>query len=374
MLSRAASTLFRAAPRRAVGAASRRYISSTTTRRASATAAADDEGDAILGVLEGRTIQRGDFVSLHHKVTSTCGAVKLDTTDVAPGNQDKDKVTAEPMRVLVGSGAVLPIIERALLESVLPHAADVAASVKAGVPVRSLAVTVKPGNDGYGHRDETLVKTITANEMPEEVREQLRVGMMVRSQDGSIAAVTEISEENGAVTFDANHPMAGKELLYNVDVMDHVPAAEVPEDQRLIVPDEGTAEDGGDGPRMLLDCAGGLVEAQDGAGKLFPRTGDLCAVHYVGRLAKDGTVFDSSRERKKPFQFVLGVGQVIRGWDEGVMQMSEGQRSLLRVPAAKAYGDQAVGELIPAGADLEFDVELIAVTPGRRNHILEMNR
>ena len=105
-----------------------------------------------------------------------------------------------------------------------------------------------------------------------------------------------------------------------------------------------------------------------------PRTGDLCAVHYTGRLAKDGTVFDSSRERKKPFQFVLGVGQVIRGWDEGVMQMSEGQRSLLRVPAAKAYGDQAVGELIPAGADLEFDVELIAVTPGRRNHILEMNR
>ena len=376
-LRTAARTFSRAAPwRRAVAVPSRRPNARSISVRAPASrAAADNEegGDAILGVLSTRQVALGDFVSLHHKVTSTCGTIKLDTTESAPGNQDKAKVTAEPMRVQMGSGAVLPVVERAIMDAVLPSDADITASVKRGVPIRTVSVEVKEGNDGYGYRDETMVKTLEAHTIPPEVREQMQVGMMVRSEDGSIAAVKDVCEDTGDITFDANHPMAGKTLLYQVDIMDHVPAAEVPEDQRLVVPDEGAAEEDG-GPRMLLDCAGGLTEAQDGSGRLFPRTGDLCAVHYVGRRASDGVVFDSSRERGKPFQFVLGLGQVIRGWDEGVAQMSEGQRSLLRVPAAKAYGDNNVGELIPPGTDLEFDVELIAVTPGKRNHIYEMNR
>eukprot|EP01113_Clastostelium_recurvatum_P021041 TRINITY_DN2490_c0_g3_i1.p2 TRINITY_DN2490_c0_g3~~TRINITY_DN2490_c0_g3_i1.p2 ORF type:complete len:108 (+),score=32.04 TRINITY_DN2490_c0_g3_i1:78-401(+) len=90
----------------------------------------------------------------------------------------------------------------------------------------------------------------------------------------------------------------------------------------------------------------------------FPKKGDKVSVHYVGTL-QNGKEFDSSRKRGKPFEFVLGKGQVIRGWDEGVAKMSKGSVAKLTISPDYAYGNDGVPGAIPPKATLIFDVELI---------------
>ena len=88
--------------------------------------------------------------------------------------------------------------------------------------------------------------------------------------------------------------------------------------------------------------------------------GKMVTVNYVGALP-DGTVFDASANHGQPFTFQLGAGQVIRGWDEGVAGMKVGGKRRLVIPPGMAYGNQAVGGVIPANATLLFEVELVAV-------------
>ncbi len=82
-------------------------------------------------------------------------------------------------------------------------------------------------------------------------------------------------------------------------------------------------------------------------------------VHYTGTLL-NGTKFDSSRDRNEPFEFTLGKGQVIKGWDEGIALMNVGGKATLVIPSAIAYGDRDMGT-IPPFSTLVFDVELIDV-------------
>ena len=89
------------------------------------------------------------------------------------------------------------------------------------------------------------------------------------------------------------------------------------------------------------------------------KSGDLATVHYVGALA-DGAKFDSSYDRGQPFQFTLGAGQVIKGWDLGVLGMKTGGKRKLVIPAELGYGNQAVGP-IPANSVLIFEVELLEI-------------
>lgn len=91
-----------------------------------------------------------------------------------------------------------------------------------------------------------------------------------------------------------------------------------------------------------------------------PTAGKQVTVHYTGTLT-DGTKFDSSVDRGQPFSFVIGVGQVIKGWDEGVMLMKVGGQWTLTIPPHLAYGDREIPGAIPAGSTLIFDVELLAV-------------
>ena len=83
-------------------------------------------------------------------------------------------------------------------------------------------------------------------------------------------------------------------------------------------------------------------------------------INFSGYL-KDGSVFDSSHKRGRPFQFTIGVGQVIRGWDEGVAQMSLGEKAKLFITSDYGYGASGAGNVNPPNADLIFEVELLKI-------------
>lgn len=104
----------------------------------------------------------------------------------------------------------------------------------------------------------------------------------------------------------------------------------------------------------------GLIIETDGQGKGDgAQVGKSVSVHYTGRL-KDGTEFDSSIKRGVPFTFILGRGQVIKGWDAGLQGMKVGEKRKLTIPPELAYGDRSTGK-IPAKSTLMFDVEMIAI-------------
>ena len=104
-----------------------------------------------------------------------------------------------------------------------------------------------------------------------------------------------------------------------------------------------------------------VEKTSEGEGPVCP-AGSRVKVHYTGKLT-DGTKFDSSRDRGQPLEFVVGAGQVIRGWDEGITQLKKGQTAVLTCPPDYAYGAAGAGGVIPPNATLIFDVELVDFTP-----------
>ena len=90
------------------------------------------------------------------------------------------------------------------------------------------------------------------------------------------------------------------------------------------------------------------------------KSGDTVKVHYTGKLT-NGQVFDSSVSRGQPLEFQVGVGRVIRGWDEGIPQLRVGETATLTCPPDYAYGSQGAGNVIPPNATLIFEVELVAI-------------
>jgi peptidylprolyl isomerase len=102
-----------------------------------------------------------------------------------------------------------------------------------------------------------------------------------------------------------------------------------------------------------------IIDLLEGAGKAAVK-GALITTQYTGTL-EDGTVFDSSWDRGKPFQCVIGTGRVIKGWDIGLMGMKVGGKRQLKVPSHLAYGDRAMGAHIKPHSDLTFEIELLEV-------------
>jgi len=106
-----------------------------------------------------------------------------------------------------------------------------------------------------------------------------------------------------------------------------------------------------------------IEDAKVGEGA-SPQTGQTCVMHYTGWLYEDGkkgAKFDSSVDRGQPFAFKIGVGQVIKGWDEGVATMKVGGKRTLIIPPELGYGSRGAGGVIPPNATLIFDVELLNV-------------
>lgn len=102
-----------------------------------------------------------------------------------------------------------------------------------------------------------------------------------------------------------------------------------------------------------------------GTGTAMPKAGQRVTVHYAGWLDNNGKLgakFDSSVDRGQKFTFTIGVGQVIKGWDEGVLSMRVGEKRRLTIPAHLAYGPRGVPGAIPPNATLIFDVELFAIS------------
>ena len=185
--------------------------------------------------------------------------------------------------------------------------------------------------------------------------DKLRLG----SKEGYPAVVEALSESE--CTIDANHPLAGKVLDFEVEVMDMVylgarhcwPISTVCLSQlfalnclpstvcpQLFALNSHSLTTHPLSPlltlsQLTLEDLPAEVEPADevqaGDGVTFPQPGNTLEMHYTGTLASTGEKFDSSRDRGTPFSFVIGVGQVIKGWDEGVMKMSVGQRANLYV-------------------------------------------
>jgi peptidylprolyl isomerase len=112
-----------------------------------------------------------------------------------------------------------------------------------------------------------------------------------------------------------------------------------------------------------MNTASGLqiIDTQVGTGA-SPRRGQICVMHYTGWLYQDGQKgrkFDSSVDRGRPFEFPIGVGRVIAGWDEGVATMKVGGKRTLIIPPELGYGARGAGGVIPPNATLIFEVELL---------------
>jgi FKBP-type peptidyl-prolyl cis-trans isomerase FkpA len=106
-----------------------------------------------------------------------------------------------------------------------------------------------------------------------------------------------------------------------------------------------------------------IIDIKEGSGA-SPKPGQTCVMHYTGWLYENGQKgkkFDSSVDRNEPFDFPIGAGRVIKGWDEGVATMKVGGKRTLIIPPALGYGARGAGGVIPPNATLMFDVELLAV-------------
>ena len=102
-----------------------------------------------------------------------------------------------------------------------------------------------------------------------------------------------------------------------------------------------------------------LIRAGDE--KTYPKTGDELTMHYTGWLSRTDVKFDSSVDKGKPFVFKVGLGMVIKGWDEGIMEMSLGEIATLHVTSDYAYGEKGMPPVIPPHAELSFEVELLGI-------------
>ncbi len=120
-------------------------------------------------------------------------------------------------------------------------------------------------------------------------------------------------------------------------------------------------QDKKDEPKVVTTNSGLMYQDLKVGTGATAKKDDTVVVHYTGWLKSNGKKFDSSLDRGQPFEFKLGAGMVIKGWDEGVAGMKVGGKRKLIIPSKLAYGERGAGRAIPPNADLVFEVELLKV-------------
>lgn len=216
----------------------------------------------------------------------------------------------EPLAFELGAGQMIPGFDK---------------GVKGMTVGETKQLRMQP-DDAYGEHDPRGVQEVPLERLPDDVK----VGDALRTSQGGRALVIKV--EGDKATVDLNHELAGKTLNFSVTLVSCEPA-----------------------PQVVVKTT------KAGDGKTFPKKGDQLAMHYTGTLAATGAKFDSSLDRGEPFSFQIGVGQVIKGWDQGVMKMSLGEKATLHIPSELGYGERGAGGVIPPGADLVFEVELLKI-------------
>ncbi|KAF0699072.1 Aste57867_10345 [Aphanomyces stellatus] len=241
-----------------------------------------------------------------------------------------DERDDEPIKLIVGDGEIIPGLEEGLLGMVKGQKKTI-------VIPPELAFGPAGDESNLVRIPKSELNLLPSEEAGLEVGDYLSVG----DDDDDDVQIVEVDMDS--VVVDTSHELAGETLHMTIELVDHVPLDKLSPSERLVVPHEITPGDE----------------------ENYPEPGDTLAVHYEGFLP-DGTMFDSSRKRGKPFEFIIGNGLVIKGWDEGMLLMSKGEKSRLYIPAAKGYGELGAPPVIPPNSDLIFEVELIQIKPARR--------
>jgi FKBP-type peptidyl-prolyl cis-trans isomerase FkpA len=160
---------------------------------------------------------------------------------------------------------------------------------------------------------------------------------------------------------------SGSNVCFLIKIINIMSEAQYQEEQRkiageMIAKEDKTIQEFMTQNKMVgVKTASGLYYVQTKAGNgIKPENGKTVSVHYTGKLL-NGTKFDSSVDRGQPFEFSLGVGQVIKGWDEGVALMSIGEKGFLLIPSGLGYGPRGAGGSIPPNSVLVFEVELLGI-------------
>eukprot|EP01029_Cantina_marsupialis_P027612 TRINITY_DN773089_c0_g1_i1.p1 TRINITY_DN773089_c0_g1~~TRINITY_DN773089_c0_g1_i1.p1 ORF type:complete len:265 (-),score=107.68 TRINITY_DN773089_c0_g1_i1:214-1008(-) len=159
---------------------------------------------------------------------------------------------------------------------------------------------------------------------------ELEVGTIVALPTGQPGTIIDKTEE--ALKIDSNHPLVDHPMEFDIEL---ISIEDAPELVKTVV--------------------------TEGDNETFPKVGDQLVMHYAGRLASNDEKFDSSYDRGTPFEFTIGVGQVIKGWDEGVMKMSVGEKAEIFIPSEMGYGVMGAPPSIPPHSDLIFEVELLEI-------------
>eukprot|EP01134_Creolimax_fragrantissima_P003211 CFRG3211T1 len=118
-------------------------------------------------------------------------------------------------------------------------------------------------------------------------------------------------------------------------------------------------------PELVIEK---LLEVPEAECTVMTKTGDQIEMHYKGTL-EDGTEFDQSYKRGSPLPFKLGAGHVIKGWDQGLLDMCIGEKRKLTIPSHLAYGERGYPGLIPGGATLVFEAELVSINSERKSEL-----